>query len=83
MTNLIIDTPTLKKYRDGVLEYVEFSQLTLDARWEIDHNLDRIPNVTVIVDGIVGKVTPRIVDVNKNKVVLIFGTTYTGRAFVK
>ena len=61
-------------------KHYEFRQLTPSDRWEVEHNLDKYPAVS-IVDSAGTAVVGEIEYINPNKVILLFQGAFTGKAF--
>ena len=78
---ILYNSPASVQYRDSTYDYYLHRQLTSNTRWEVNHNLGRIPKVICIVDGIVGEVSPKIVHINTSKYVLLFSVAYSGRTW--
>lgn len=88
MTDVFMDvleidnSPPIQLFRSRHEHFVEFTQTELSDRWVIEHNLETIPQVTVIADGILGVLLGDVIHVNINKLVIKFSVPYSGRAFV-
>lgn len=58
-----------------------FSQSVAAARWEIQHNLDKYPSVT-IVDSAGTEVIGEVQYIDQNNVVLLFTAPFSGKAYL-
>ncbi len=66
----------------SVLEPLEFTQGSPSSNWVINHNLGRIPEVTVVSPGGV-EVEAGVVHTSNNQAVVQFASPYSGRAYVR
>lgn len=61
-------------------KHFEYRQLTPSAVWEVEHNLDKYPSVS-IVDSAGTMVMGDVEYINSNKVLLLFQSAFSGKAF--
>lgn len=62
-------------------KHFEFSQNTPSARWQIAHNLNKFPSVTIIDSG-GSEVVGDIEYPDKNTVVVTFQSAFSGKAYL-
>lgn len=65
---------------DGDKSFI-FTQATASSQWEIDHNLDKYPSVSIVDSGgneVVGDVTY----LTKNKLSVAFTAPFSGKAYL-
>lgn len=65
---------------DGDKSFI-FTQAAASAEWEIDHNLDKYPSVSIVDSGgneVVGDVTY----MTKNKLTVAFTAPFSGKAYL-
>jgi hypothetical protein len=68
-------------YTDGTLVYYEYIQTLPSAIWEIEHNLNKFPTVTV-TDSAGSVVEGDIYFVNYNKIRIEFSVAFSGKAYL-
>lgn len=80
----IIDQPTTSVSVSGIVgggdKYFVYNQVLPSATWEIDHNLNKKPSVTV-VDSADSVVVGDVEYLNNNQVRLTFVGAFSGKAY--
>jgi hypothetical protein len=70
-----------KAYVDQQTGNLVFEQPTAMVKWEVQHNLNRFPSVTV-VDGTNTMVLADVKYVDENNIVINFSKPFSGKAFL-
>lgn len=65
----------------GSDKFFEFSQTVPSSRWEIEHQLDKFPSVT-IVDSAGSVVVGDIEYIDSDNVVITFQSAFAGKAYL-
>lgn len=80
IVNALIEKHNLDKEAHKNLWYVHEQGIASD-RWEIQHNLNREPSVTV-VDTANNVVTGYVTYVDKNNILITFNAAFKGKAYI-
>lgn len=75
------NTGTIQDFLNDLDKHYEHNQILSNEVWEIEHNLDKFPSVTV-VDSAETVVYGEIEYINKNNLRIIFSAEFAGKAYL-